>query len=32
MLLHVMTETAAQAGHLDVARHLTHGKTRMVLT
>jgi hypothetical protein len=31
VLLHVVTETACHAGHLDAARELTDGRTWMVL-
>lgn len=32
IVLHVITETAAHAGHLDAARELIDGKQRLVLT
>ncbi|MFF4015102.1 DinB family protein [Streptomyces sp. NPDC001843] len=32
VLLHVITETACHAGHLDVARELLDGRRRLVLT
>jgi Protein of unknown function (DUF664) len=32
VLLHVITETACHAGHLDAARELLDGKTWLILT
>ena len=32
VLLHVITETACHAGHLDVARELIDGRTWLILT
>jgi hypothetical protein len=32
VMLHVITETACHAGHLDAARELTDGRTYVVLT
>ncbi|WP_370544393.1 DUF664 domain-containing protein [Frondihabitans sp. VKM Ac-2883] len=31
-VLHVITETAAHAGHLDIARELIDGRQNLVLT
>jgi hypothetical protein len=32
MILHVVTETACHAGHLDAARELLDGQTWLILT